>query len=64
MNIFSMFSNSMRVASKINSAAHGTKPVEAEALINELCDAGRAQSDAPLASTSNAAFKGPVPYPS
>lgn len=64
MNIFSLFSNAMRVASKVDSASCRVDPAETEALINELCDARRAQSNKSDAFASDATFKEPLPHPS
>lgn len=64
MNIFPMFSSSMRVASQIDSAAHGAKPAEAEALINELCDVQRPEAAGSNASASDATYTRLSPYPS
>lgn len=64
MNIFSLFANSMRMASRIDSAAHGAKPAEAEALINGLCDVQRPEPAESVASASDATFTKLLPYPS
>ena len=64
MNIFSLFSNAMSVASKVDSAPCRVDPAKTEGLINELCDAGRAQSNKSDAFASDATFKGSLPYPS
>lgn len=64
MNVFSMFLNSLRMASKCENIGYRAGAVDSAALIDELCEPTSKNRGESSAVSEDALFDGPIAYPS
>jgi hypothetical protein len=64
MNVFTMFLNSMRLASKCESIGYKAGSLDSAAMIDELCEPSHSRHEESCARSDDALFDGPIAYPS
>lgn len=64
MNVFSVFFNSLRLASKCESIGYKADSVDTAGMIDELCESSHTRRERARASSDDAVFDGPIAYPS